>query len=114
MPARLKRKSPRFYVYVIRLLPSVLEEPDFFAENPRHRVDKPCVYVGSTYLTPLLRYRQHVAGYKSCSKVRKHHDARSPLIRRFQCHFPERRSAEAHERTLAATLRGRGYAVWQN
>lgn len=104
----------KYYVYVIRLLPSVLEEKDFAAANPNHRPDKPCAYVGSSVHPPQKRYEQHVAGYKACRKVTRHHDARSPLIERKQRIFDSRAEAENFERKLALDLRERGYAVWQN
>lgn len=103
-----------YCVYVIRLLRSVLDEPDFAAVNLGHRPHKPCVYVGSSVHPPEVRYQQHVAGYKACRKVTGHHDARFPLVARLGRAFSTRAEAEAHERWLAQRLRQRGYAVWQN
>lgn len=113
MPMSSAPVKPKYYVYVIRLLESVLEEEDFAAANPNHRADKPCVYVGSSIHPPMKRYEQHVVGYKACRKVTKHHNARYPLIERKQRIFRSRPAAESHERWLAQDLRARGYAVWQ-
>jgi len=54
-----------YNVYVIELSRDVLQHSKFVDANPYMRADKPCVYVGSTYLTPEERYQQHLDGYKS-------------------------------------------------
>ena len=114
MPSSKTSTTNKYYVYVIRLLPTVLQEHDFAKANANHRPDKPCVYVGSSVRQPRTRYEQHVAGYKACKKVTRHHDARYPLIERKQRVFSTRGEAEAYERKLAEELRRKRYAVWQN
>lgn len=101
-----------FSVYVIRLRNAVLAETKFARRNPAHRLDKPCVYVGSTFHTPEHRYQQHVAGDKACPLVQKYHaglhlklTAKSPL-------FKTREEAEGREAEFAEALRRKGFGVW--
>jgi predicted GIY-YIG superfamily endonuclease len=112
-----KKRRPRGVatkrLYVIRLDPAVLEVGRFRKANPDHRPDRPCVYVGSTGTDPETRFEQHMAGYKAARLVRKYGlGLKQPMTRNLrQVHWTE---AEAAERRLAARLRARGYAVWQN
>jgi hypothetical protein len=103
----------RYYVYVIRLLPSVLDERKYLAANPNRRADRPCVYVGQSVKEPAVRYKEHVTGHKACKYVTRHHDARSPLLLRKCKEFDTRAEAEHWELELARILRKRGYSVWQ-
>ena len=61
-----------YNVYVIELNRDVLKHNKFVRANPDMRADKPCVYVGSTYLAPEVRYEQHLAGHRSNRYVRKY------------------------------------------
>lgn len=49
-----------FSVYVIRLSKEATKQPQFVKANPEYDRRKPCVYVGSTALTPAQRYCNHV------------------------------------------------------
>jgi len=46
---------PRYRVYVIELDRAVMQIRAFRERNPDARADKPCVYVGSTWLEPQKR-----------------------------------------------------------
>lgn len=98
-------------VYVIRLDPAVLKRKTFAKANPNHDPRKPCVYVGSTGLTPEERFAKHKAGHKDGRFVRQFGLALMP--KRYD-HLPRmpRPEAEKKERELALRLRRRGYAVW--
>ncbi len=113
---RRRKKRPRAVamkrLYVIRLDPKVLEIKRFRDANPDHRADKPCVYLGSTGLTPEERFAQHKRGFKAARfaklfGIELHRKTHNLLA----VPWPE---AEARERALAAKLRKSGYAVWQN
>ncbi len=56
---------PRYRVYVIELDRAVMQIRAFRERNPDARADKPCVYVGSTWLEPQKRFEQHKAGVKA-------------------------------------------------
>lgn len=59
-------------VYVIRLRRAVWKnEPRFRRKNPNRRWWRPCVYVGSTRLTPEQRFRKHLEGGKTAAKYPK-------------------------------------------
>ncbi len=51
-------RKATYNVYVIELSRDVLQHNRFVVANPYMRADKPCVYVGSTCLTPEERYQQ--------------------------------------------------------
>lgn len=105
---------PTCHVYVIRLQPSVLEEPRFARANPDHDPKQPCAYVGSSVRAPEERLQQHVSGYKACRFVTRHHDPRHPLIGARHRVFATRQEATRYEARLAEKLRKRGWAIWQN
>lgn len=76
--ARLKQT---YNVYAIELSRDVLQHSRFVGANPFMRADKPCVYVGSTYLTPEQRYQQHLDGYKSNRYAHElRHSAEAPAL----------------------------------
>ena len=62
---------PRYRVYVIELDRAVMHIRAFRERNPDARADKPCVYVGSTWLEPQKRFEQHKAGVKANRFARK-------------------------------------------
>jgi len=111
-----KKASPRLpqhSVYVIELDDAVRLEKKFQEKNPGARLDKPCLYVGMTGLTPEERFANHKAGKKSSLIVKKHGIRLRP--RYFEDLNPMTyEEAKAEEPALAARLRKRGFAVWQN
>ena len=103
---------PAFRIYVVRLSNEVLQVKRFRDANPGYKPGKPCYYVGMTGRTPDERFAQHLAGYKSCTLVRKYgqHLARKkfeeiPLL----CHADAVQMEVSH----AEALRAQGCAVWQ-
>lgn len=102
-----------YNLYVIELDPEVLEERRFSAANPDRRDDKPCVYVGSTALTPEERFEQHRAGHKANRFVFRYGLKLRPRLYRSHQDYPTRAIAEREEERLALRLRKRGYSVWQ-
>lgn len=103
-----------YSVYVIRLKVAVLENRKFARANPNHVTYKPCVYVGSTALTPEQRYERHLNGKTGSKWVKLYHIGIHRRLTNRQGQFQTRDEAEAHERVLATRLRNKGYAVWSN
>lgn len=101
-----------YTLYVIELDREVLARKKFVAANPDHRPDKPCVYVGSTWLTPEARFAQHKSGVKSNRYVRDNGVKLRPRLYRNHQTYDTRAEAEAAEERVALRLRNRGYAVW--
>lgn len=99
-------------MHVIMLDSAVLGAKAFRDANPGQRRDKPCVYVGSTGLTPEERFERHKLGWKSGRFVEKVGIALRQPMTSNQPPVPWHRAEEA-ERRLAERLRARGYAVWQ-
>ncbi len=116
MAKRTTTRRPRAVsmkrLYVIRLDCAVLQEKAFADANPGYRPDKPCVYVGSTGLTPEARFAQHMSGKKSGRYVEKYGVRLMQPKTRNQPEVPWTR-VEIAERRLAERLRAKGYAVWQ-
>lgn len=100
-------------MYVVELHREVLTERKFVRENPRRDPGKPCLYVGSTCLTPELRFRRHMRGHKANPFVYRYGVRLRP---EFYESYPDmtREEAELTERELALELRRRGYGVWFN
>lgn len=101
-----------YNVYVIELSRDVLERTKFLEANLFLRADKPCVYVGSTYLTPEKRFQQHLDGYKSNRYAHEYAIELMPHLYQDLQGFETRKLAEQAEVELAESLRERGYAVW--
>lgn len=101
-----------FRVYVIRLKVAVLKNRRFANENPGHVHYKPCVYVGSTALTPEKRLQSHLTGKKGSKWVKEYQIGIHRRLTDRQPIFLTRPEAEAHEQALAERLQRRGYAVW--
>jgi len=100
-------------VYVVELHAAVRNIRKFAAANPDCRVDKPCLYVGVTGLTPEERFENHKRGIKSSSLVKRHGIRLRP--RYYSRYNPMTyEDAAAMEVTLAKRLRARGFGVWQN
>lgn len=100
-------------VYVVELDREVLTERRFVRENPGRDQSKPCVYVGSTCLTPEERFRHHMRGHKANLFVYRYGVRLRPDL---YAHYPDltRDEAELSERELALALRRQGYGVWYN
>jgi predicted GIY-YIG superfamily endonuclease len=99
-------------VYVIELHKDVLYERRFVSANPRFDRFEPCVYVGSTGLTPEQRLANHKAGNKGNLFVRKYGLRLLPEVYAVFNPMPYR-AALTLERELAQELRDRGWSVWQ-
>ena len=99
------------HVYIVQLMQPVMQVGRFARANPQYVVGKPCVYVGMTGFTPTQRLRNHLDGHRSSSLIRRH----GKRLREDLIEGPmTRERAELRERDLAAELRARGWAVWQN
>lgn len=115
--AAKKRKQPapenyHHNVYVIELDPKVLKDKKFRAENPGHDAGKPCFYVGSTGMSPEMRFLNHKRGYKSNRYAKRYGLRLRPDL--FACYNPMPYEAAIElEAELALALRGEGHAVWQ-
>lgn len=101
-----------FHVYVIRLKQEAVTTSRFIKANPNHDPAKPCVYVGSTALTPAERYQKHLTAKSGSCIVRMWHDRLDERRTAKQPVFETRKAAEAYEAALAQRLRKKGYAVW--
>jgi hypothetical protein len=101
-----------YTVYVIELDDEVYSSAKFRTANPDWNPAKPCVYVGSTALTPEERFQQHLAGYKSNAFAHKYGTRLMPRLYRSWQDYPTREEAERAEERRALSLRKRGYAVW--
>ncbi len=108
----MARRKTTYNVYVIELSRDVLQHNKFVDANPYMRADKPCVYVGSTYLAPEKRYQQHLDGYRSNRYVREYAIQLMPRLYANWQGYETRKLAEAAEVKRAESLRKRGYAVW--
>lgn len=110
-PDRLRR--PMCRVYVVELDRGVLGERKFMRANPGRDPSKPCVYVGSTCLTPKARFRSHLVGHKANPFVYRYGVRLRPDL---YAQYPalSREEAELSERELALALRRQGYGVWYN
>ncbi len=108
----MPRKKRTYNVYVIELSRDVLQHRKFVDANPYMRRDKPCVYVGSTRLTPEARYQQHLDGYKSNRYAHLYAIELKPRLYANWRGYQTRELAEAAEVKRAESLRRRGYAVW--
>lgn len=107
-------KAPAYRVYVIDLDAQVLSSAKFRRANAGHVEGKPCVYVGSTGLTPEERFERHRSGRWANEFAKAHGVRLRPSPYAGTGPFATRAEAEAAEAALAERLRGRGYAVWSN
>lgn len=103
-----------YSVYVIELRREVMKRGRFARRNPDSRVDKPCVYVGQTALTPEERFAQHLAGRKCNQFVHEFGVRLRPKLCANVGPFETRAESERAEIRLAEKLRRRGFAVWSN
>lgn len=109
-PPRVKRHH--HHVYVIELHPRVWNHPRFRKVNPDHDILKPCVYVGSTGLTPAQRFENHMRDRKSNAFVKQYGVRLLPELFAVYNPMPYRAALEM-EVELACALREQGFAVWQ-
>ena len=107
-PTPYPSNMPRYRVYVIELDRAVMQIRAFRERNPDARADKPCVYVGSTWLEPQRRFEQHKAGVKANRFARKFGvKLRERLMKHLQS-YETRALAMAAEKRCAERLRRRG------
>lgn len=109
-----KGSALTFSVYVIRLRNSVLKMRRFARANPDHIATKPCVYVGSTALSPEQRYERHLNGKTGSNWVKDFHVGLHKKLTDKSPKYANRSEAEFAEFVLAMQLRKRGYGVWTN
>ena len=109
-----------YYVYVIELDKEFFKTARARRANPDAKIDKPCIYVGSSSKTPEVRFEEHINGKRN---------ERGPLFSRvvfrygirlrprlYQRYNPmaTREEAKLKERELTQRYRRRGYTVWSN
>jgi hypothetical protein len=100
-----------YYVYVVDLKRSVMQDQKFADKNPHYVGGKPCVYVGMTGLLPEQRFQNHMRRHRASKYVYRY----GKRLREDMSEGPiSREDAEEREPKLAAELRAKGWAVWQN
>ena len=106
--------APRHHhhVYVVELHKDVLYEGRFVRANPRFDRFLPCVYVGSTGLTPTQRLANHKAGNRGNRYVRLYGLRLMPEVYAVFNPMPYRAALQM-EIELAQDLRDKGWVVWQ-
>ena len=109
-----------FNVYIIELDKKVLENKKFKQANPAYIKGKPCIYVGSTSLTPEERCKQHLTGARNkrgrlYNKYAKEF-GKGLKPRLYESYNPmsSRKQAEYIEVKIAIRQKKRGYGVWPN
>ena len=103
-----------YNVYVIELDKAVMVSKKFREKNPHMNPRLAFYYVGQTIHDPQTRFKQHKAGYKANSFVRKYGLRLVP--RKFRKYNPveKREEAEFLEQWLAEKLRNKGHGVWSH
>lgn len=110
---RQKSKDTHHHcVYVIELDKKVLKDRKFRAANPDHDPAKPCFYVGSTGMSPEMRFINHKRGYKGNRFVQKYGLRLRPDLYEVYNPLPWEAAVEL-EAELAESLREERCAVWQ-
>ncbi len=117
MPTRTKKARKRdkrrtFNLYVVKLKRTVLQSRRFLQQNPTYPGEKDCLYVGKTWLAPDARLKQHLEAARSSALVKKY--GKRLLPSKCKKIRATENVALRLERELAAELREKGYAVWQN
>jgi predicted GIY-YIG superfamily endonuclease len=97
-------------VYVVLLAADVGRLRKVRAANPDRSVEKPCVYVGMTGLTPEERFANHQAGVKDAWVVRRYGVRLLPELYAHLNPMPFEAAAQM-EKDLAEDLRRAGYTV---
>jgi predicted GIY-YIG superfamily endonuclease len=110
------KSPPRFWVYAIELDSKVQRDRSFAEANPGLNPALPCLYVGATGRTPLIRFQQHRAGKRSSRFPRRYgRTLRQDLIRLVGAEsYDNRADAERAEAELALRLQRLGFGVWWN
>lgn len=103
-----------YSVYVIKLSRSAMDSHKFAKVNQSYDPRKPCVYVGSTALTPGQRYCDHLTKKTGSKWVKEFHEGLHAGLTGKQPKYANRCEAEFAEFVLAMRLRVRGYGVWTN
>jgi hypothetical protein len=110
---RQKTKDTHHHcVYVVELDKKVLKDRKFRAANPNYEPDKPCFYVGSTGMSPEMRFINHKRGYKGNRFVKKYGLRLRPDLYEVYNPMPWQAAIEL-EAELATGLREERCAVWQ-
>ena len=115
------RQKGHYHVYVIELDRRVWRDNKKFREaNPGYNGKTCCLYVGMTSKTPKERFEQHKSGYRnkkgirlSSNIVEKYGRFLRPSLYAPLNPMPRERAIRL-EKTLAESLKKRGYAVWWN
>ena len=103
-----------YSVYVIKLKKSVLGSPRFRERNLGYVQGKPCVYVGSTKMTPEARFDVHQGGGMFASPwVRKFGKKLFPWAYESLPTYGSKDEVLNAEASYADELRSRGWGVWQ-
>ena len=97
-------------VYVVLLNVAVSKVRTVRAANPDRDLEKPCVYVGMTGLTPEERFANHKAGTKAAWVVRRYGLRLLPELYEHLNPMPYE-AATQMEKDLAEDLRRAGYTV---
>ena len=97
-------------VYVVLLDPIAAKIRRVRAENPQRDVNKPCVYVGMSGLTPEERFANHKRGIKAAGLVRRYGIRLLPKLYAHLNPMPYEAALQM-EKDLAADLRDMGYRV---
>jgi len=108
-------------VYVVELDRKVWSESrDFRQANMHVKYPTTCLYVGMTSNTPKERFEKHITGYRTKKgiKISSKYVEKYGKYLRPSLYAPlnpmTRERATKLEKTLAESLRKRGYAVWWN
>lgn len=115
--AKRRKQNPKeaahhHSVYVVELDPKVMQDKKFRAANKGCDVTKPCFYVGSTGMSPEMRFLNHQRGYKGNKYVKRFGLRLRPDLYEVYNPMPWE-AAVALEEELAVALREQGHAVWQ-
>lgn len=103
-----------YYVYLIELDEKVLKYKKFLMHNPKMNFKKTCFYVGQSAHKPEIRFKQHKAGYKSNTLVKRYGLRLKPWKYKKYNPLKTRKEAELLEKRLTEKLRKKGHGVWSN
>ena len=103
-----------YSVYAIRLDKEIYKNARFARANPLYDPRKPCLYIGSTALTPEQRYENHLTKKSGSKWVKEFGDGLYLAKTDKQPKHTNRRDAEFAEFIFAMRLRRRGYGIWTN
>ena len=103
----------KYRIYVIELDEAVWSRPKMRKRNPDRRMDKPCVYVGQSYLTPRQRFKQQKAAGQTASDVSEYVRRLRPRLYKGAPITFTRADAERVEAEWADRLRSPGFGVWE-